>query len=166
MKNLSKYFVECKKELDGIGIPYSKNIMSCTVNYRAKSRWGQCRRRGGTYSINISNRLLADNVPAKSLKQTIIHELLHTCPGCMKHTGDWKKWADVVNRKLGYHVSRLSSAEDLGVHDSVSPWKYTVVCTNCNKEVAHYQRKTKVVKYPGAYWCGICHQSALVVKES
>ena len=39
-KRLDEMFNECIDEMDAIDIPYGK-ITEVTVNYRAKSRWGQ-----------------------------------------------------------------------------------------------------------------------------
>lgn len=49
-------------------------------------RWGQCTCLGGNnYAISINVILLRDDTNIDGLKNTIIHELLHTCPNCMKH---------------------------------------------------------------------------------
>ena len=84
MRDLTAYAIECMNELDNIGIEYG-NIIEFTVNTRAKKRWGQCRAVPGGYSINISSVLLDERNDEKGLKETIHHELLHSCKGCMNH---------------------------------------------------------------------------------
>jgi len=81
MRNLDEYAIQCMEELDAIGIEYG-NIIEVKVNTRAKKRWGQCRAVPGGYSINISVVLLDERNDEQGLKETIIHELLHSCKGC------------------------------------------------------------------------------------
>ena len=156
---------------DSLDIPYA-NVNSFTVNYRAKSRWGQCRAKkynGRIYnfSININADLLKSEESHNGLVSTVIHELIHTCPNCMKHTGEWKMLADKVNAAYGYRgisITRCKSAEDLGVKElpAFQVYKYAVVCEDCGG-VARYKKMTKVVQNPERYFCGKCHTSHLHV---
>ena len=93
MRDLMKFAAECTAALDGLGIRYAKNIRF-SVNTRATSRLGLCRKKGNQYEIEISHLLLDERTPEDSLRDTLFHELLHTCYGCMKHTGRWKAYAD------------------------------------------------------------------------
>lgn len=154
---------------DSLNIPYA-NVDSFTVNYRAKSRWGQCRakRYNGriyNYSININADLLKSEESHNGLVSTVIHELIHTCPNCMKHTGEWKMLADKVNRAYGHQgisITRCKSAEDLGVKElpTFSNYKYAVVCPKCGA-AARYTRKSKCVMHPEWYRCGRCGRNEL-----
>ena len=162
MRNLEEYFEECKRELDAIGVKYG-TVTEITVNTRAKSRWGQCRRYpNGTYTINIRDILLTDEASEKGLKETILHELLHTCKGCMKHTGEWKRLAELVNDCYGYHIKRTDCAEDKGIDGTEyiknkrMGAKYKFVCTGCGQEIYKY-RASDFVKNTWRYQCGICH---------
>lgn len=134
MKNLLKLAQECKEELDAIGIEY-RTVRKWTVNTRAKCRWGQCRPVSpGIFDINISSRLLDDQVTDNAVKNTIIHELLHTVEDCLKHTGKWKTLAAKVNRAYPqYHIQRVTSAEEKGVEKIASTYQinYKITCTNC-----------------------------------
>jgi len=168
MRDLQKVFQNCITMMDEIGIDYGK-ITEIKVNTRATRRWGQCchnptgRYENGypvyTNSINISAILLDERVPIEALQNTIIHEILHTCPGCQNHGPNWKRRADKVKRELGYNIKRCDSNADKGVSNSVvaeyhKP-KYIVKCTGCGREVGH-QRMCDIVKYPGFWCCGVC----------
>lgn len=118
MKNLEEYAIRCMEELDAIGIEYG-NIVEVKANTRAKKRWGQCKAIPGGYSINISVALLDERNNEQGLKETIIHELLHSCKGCMNHGEKWKRLAQKVNRAYGYNIKRCSSAEDKGVQSEL-----------------------------------------------
>ena len=156
MRNLYNVAKICMSQLDSIGVPYHKAYFE--VNSRAVKRWGQCSYRDCKYIIQISSVLLDERNSEQGLKQVIIHELLHTCPNCMNHGKEWKKWADKCNKCLGYDVSRTDSAESLGVvHDDIKDSKpyYLVVCKKCGKRFVYY-RRGKVVNNPGMFRCGKC----------
>lgn len=115
MKDLWKLVRECKEELDALGIEY-RTVRNWTVNTRSQRRWGQCKVvSSDVFDINISVRLLADQVSDTAAKDTIIHELLHTVEGCLKHTGKWKALAEKVNRAYPqYHIKRATTEEEKG----------------------------------------------------
>lgn len=128
MRNLLQIANECMKELDTIGIEYGK-IVKWEIATRTSSRWGQCKYFNGRnnkdgYSINISYFLLDDRNDIEVLKNTIIHELLHSCYGCMNHGARWKALAGKVNNELGYLIQRCAtSAEAAMVAPEVLPRK-------------------------------------------
>ena len=126
MKDLLKLVRECKEELDAIGIEY-RTVRNWTVNTRSKRRWGQCKVvSSDVFDINISVRLLADQVSDTAAKDTIIHELLHTVEGCLKHTGKWKALAEKVNRAYPqYHIKRATTEEEKGFEKTARTVSYT-----------------------------------------
>lgn len=90
MRDVNVIAIECMRELENIGIKCG-NVIKIDINTRAKKRWGQCRKIGNNYIIEVNQILLREDTDIDGLKNTIIHELLHTCKGCMKHTGEWKQ---------------------------------------------------------------------------
>lgn len=167
-KKLQEVYLECIEEMNAIEIPF-RRITDISVNYRAKSRWGQCCKRydglGICFEININADLLHDDAPVKALKETIIHEILHTCPECFCHTGEWKRLADLVNDCYGYNVKRTNTAEEKGMdtfykqHDELArkpTWKYTICCAKCGKVLAKRQRSCDMVKHPMFYTHTVC----------
>lgn len=157
MKNLQIIARECMKELDAIGIAYTKPA-AFTVNTRAQSRWGQCRKRNGTFTINISSRLLQDDVSDTATKDTVIHELLHTVDGCQNHGTKWKSLALKVNRAYPkYNIKTSTTMEEKGIKDFLESgaYKYKVVCKRCNT-AALYMRRTNAVTHPERFCCGTC----------
>ncbi len=157
MRNLNLVAKECMAELDAIGIKYGR-VLSFEVNTRAKSRWGQCKKVPGGYSINISSRLLRDTTPIRSLKNTIIHELLHTCNGAYNHKTEWKRLAEKVNRHYGYGIKRTSTEEEKGVkREKVQPKKikHKFICKGCGMEILRV-KESRFTKDYNAYTCGRC----------
>ena len=158
MKDYEKLREECLQEVLSAGI-LPGNISSWTINTRAKSRWGLCKKKGDSYEISISDSLLSDErVSEKACKTTIIHEILHTCKDSMKHTGNWKKYAEIMNAKYGYDIKRVSSGSEKGVEDykvKHRAVKYKYRCRRCGQIITK-SRKCKFTRYYRNYGCGIC----------
>ncbi len=159
MKDLNTYVVQCQQDLNLLGIPYG-NVRRWEINTSAKSRWGLCKcLKGGDFVISIAQMLLEDGVDEQALKDTIVHELLHTVPGCLDHKGKWKMYAELVNRRLPqYTIKRTASREEKGIMvDRVEPvYRYVLQCSNCGTEFSR-ERKSKLVKNPEKFRCGRCH---------
>ena len=158
MKDLQYYFELAKTELDVLDIPYG-NIVTCTVNTRAKGRYGQCRRKNGAYTINISSRILEDYVPTKSLMTVLCHEILHSVKGCMNHGQKWKEYAELVNDCYNYNITTTSNDKKYGLktEPKENTHKYTVTCKGCGKKY-YYHRKQRWF-YTTNAWCNCgCHE--------
>ncbi len=159
MKDFKRLIAECQAELSAEGINIG-TVREWKINNRARSRWGQCRlETDGTYSIQISESLLTDDrISEKACKETIIHELLHTCKGCMKHQGRWKAYATIMNAKYGYNIKRVTSGNDKGV-DNYNPArraiKYVFTCGGCGATI-YRKRESKFTKYYRYYGCTRC----------
>ena len=167
MRDLRTAFNNCITMMDEIGIDYG-NITEVAVNTRAKKRWGQCKCNyigfyGGKpqydFTINISSVLLDERVPIESLQNTIIHEILHTCPGCQNHGAEWKRRAAKVKHNLGYDIKRCSGFSEMGITDEMQkeyrPYKYMVQCKKCGRVVGR-QKMCHMIKHPESWRCGVC----------
>ena len=158
MKNLSELVKECKRDLDLLGIKYSKNI-SWSVNTRAKCRWGLCKKIGiNAYEISVASSLLKDEIDEQMAKDTIVHELLHTVSGCMGHKGKWKLLADYVNRNLPqYNIKRATNFEEKGfvLESKPTEYRYLLRCKNCGAEIGRQRESKAVINYKN-YRCSKC----------
>lgn len=158
MKDLMSLVAICKTDLDSLGIKYGK-VSNWSVNTRAKCRLGQCRKiTAGLFDINISEALLKDDVDDQITLNTIMHELLHTVPGCFTHKGKWKLYADYINKKLPrYTIKRVAkeSEVDITIDRKQPVYKYILRCTKCGQEIKR-QKETKVVINYKRYRCGKC----------
>ena len=155
MKDLEKLIRECQMDLLTVQIRPGK-VRNWCVNTRAKARWGLCSKvENGLFDIQISAILLQDSVDDQAVKDTIVHELLHTIPVCFKHTGKWKQYAAAVNTLLPqYHIQARSSYEEKGLGDSRQEpeYPYLLKCVQCGAEIKR-QRKSAVVEHPEKYHC-------------
>ena len=140
MRNLEQYAIQCMEEIEALGIEYG-NIIDVMANTRAKKRWGQCASVSDGYVININAVLLDERNSERGLKETIIHELLHSCNGCMNHGRIWKQLAGKVNSAYGYNIKRCSSDAEKGVlkeTNAAAPGapKRIVECEKCGQTYA------------------------------
>ena len=155
MRDLNFYTRICMIELDCLKIRYAKNL-TLKVNTRAKTRLGVCKKTGDCYIIEIAALLLDERTPEEYLKNTIMHELLHTCYGCMNHTGRWKKLAERVNAAYGYDIKRAATEDDDIIPEELTEKpKYKVVCPQCKTVYERYKRSA-LIKHPERYRCGRC----------
>lgn len=159
MKDLEKMFdkaIEIVKEcVNGVEIrPINRPI---SINTRAKTRWGCCKYRSytGDCTIEISSRILGDDVPDDATMGTIIHEILHACKGCKGHGAQWKRYANAVNRKYPqYNITRTCGADEFGLSDEQDKFrqKYAIKCVACGH--IHYSSKlSKSIQHPEKYQC-------------
>ena len=157
MHDLAAWFDVCRKELTALGIPIGDAVVR--ENKRFRSRWGQCRRSAGeeAYVIEISSVLLEDGNPVSALRDTIFHELLHTCPGCMNHGTAWRRYADMVNRRFGCRIKRTAAGAEYGVHNArkAADPAYQFRCQRCGAVISRY-RRCRVVAHPERYVCSKC----------
>ncbi len=157
MRDLQQYARECLKELDAIGIEYG-NITKFVINTRAKKRWGLCEPVPGGFQIEISSVLLDERNDETGLKNTIIHEILHTCKGCQNHQEKWKRVAQKVNAAYGYNIKRTSSTLEKGVLEETMPpisANYVIECECCGYTYTR-EKKSKLITNMERYRCGVC----------
>ena len=161
MEYINNLYEKVLEEARDLRIPVSDQIKNdITINRRARSRFGCCKkiRKGSreTFEIELSYRLL--DCEEKVIKQTLAHEVLHTCPGCDNHGALWKEYAGRMNERYGYHIKRTETAEGLGIKEETAlrkrPQKenYVLVCKNCGVRISR-TRMSNVVKHPSHYRC-------------
>lgn len=159
MKNYELLREECLNEVRNAGIEPG-NIVRWTINKRAKKRWGQCRKYpNGECEIEISSWVLEDErIPVEICKNTLIHEILHSCPECMGHTGMWKVYAKRMKDIYGYEITRTANRTDFGIEEyevQSRPVKYVYRCKGCGQVITR-TRSCKFTKYYRRYGCGLC----------
>lgn len=152
---------KCREILRREGVPVVEEISSPVINDRIRSRFGSCRRIGSKrssnaeYIVEISGRLMECDDPA--VETVLLHELLHTCPGCMNHGKKWKAYAEKLRQKYGYDIRPTARYEAFGLEDpgSKEPVRYRIVCKNCGMEIIR-KRRCPLVENVDRYRCGKC----------
>lgn len=161
-EKLQRLAKESEKELREIGLEnkLKKNI-TYTINYRAKCRLGQC---CSKKDINISSWLLEVGSD-KDIKNTIIHELLHTFDDTIGHKAKWQYYARYVNNRTDYHITRTTSIDNIYARANVERehrdivYKWEIKCRQCgevwkktritNRVLASYKRNGRIHRQCG-----------------
>lgn len=147
-------YIVCNQKLLNLGIPLGK-VTSVLVNSKLSRAYGRCGRNKvhNTFNIEISD-LLVSNGDKVGLDTVMMHELLHTCEDCFKHTGTWKYYAEVVRRNLGYDITTYSSKEQLGisVEDLIKQGYYACQCGTCGNIITR-KSECKFILHPEYYKC-------------
>lgn len=155
---LTRLMEDCIRQLRNIGIAPSQNIVGICENRRAKKRLGCCRiltqGRRKKYQIEIASIL--KEAEDTAIKEVILHELLHTCPGCFNHGTNWKKLVMQVNRAYGYQITRLGDYGKFALLDLPErPYKYRIQCIRCGT-ISYRRKRSKVIQCPQNYRCSRC----------
>ena len=92
------------------------------------------------------------------IKNTIIHELIHCLPKCGNHGYEFKKYANLINIKLGYNISRLGNKEEDYKNSNKEfneeiIYNYKVECQNCGQI---FFRKRLDKNFGKIYRCAKC----------
>jgi hypothetical protein len=151
MKNYNQLLQEVILESRQLNIPISQNIdPKVLINTRAK-RFGQCKRRADKFLIELSS--VFDQAEEKMAKQTLAHEIIHTCPNSFDHQAQWKSHVSKMNRAYGYNISRTNSCENIGViREILINAKYTIECQKCHTKT-YKDRISGVIRNPEKYHC-------------
>ena len=144
---------QCIQELNELKVPIASSV------YFRESvghfRYGFCEAgRSTKYSnwdyVICLNKYMKDD---HDIKNTIIHELLHTIKLSDGHKGEWKEWARYINEKTNYNITRCY---DLNLKEDAYANLMTVTCPVCRNSIS--VRKTSYITTFGAleYICGKC----------
>ena len=125
------------------GVPISGSICPTVKINRRHSSFGRCvgpesanRHPDYDYVIEFSRFALGNS--EKSVMNTILHELIHTCEDTHGHDLQWKAYTKTVSDKYGYNICRCGgdkTDEDLeNIRKGLKPKKriYAVKCPECD----------------------------------
>ena len=150
-QELDQLFTDCKRKLLLINIPVAKDI-TLRINTRAKKRMGLCERNPLTNAYIVEASYFA-LVNKEQVENTLIHELLHTCEGCMNHGNLWKQYADKVKMYFNINIERTFSMSELEECGIIIPKaKYTVYCSECGNSWDKH-KQSNITKHPENYKC-------------
>ena len=120
-ERINRMLSECIVLMNELKVPISSSICPEVALIGSHRIYGRCCPRGSSkkyseddYYIEMTGFVV--NNTEKSICNTLIHELLHTVPGGLCHTGEWRKWAKYVSEKTGYNIKRCDgddSEQDL-----------------------------------------------------
>lgn len=112
-KEINRMYADVKADLENAGITIGY-VTKSHINGRLKRALGQCKKKGYEYDISLNRCMLLDKMPEQEVKNTIAHELLHTCRGGFNHTETWKRLADrLMTSKPQYRITRVTDVANL-----------------------------------------------------
>lgn len=177
-ESLNNLYKECIEQLNHIGINFDDKDISIFISKRNNKRYGCCRpeipdenykavtRKGFRYIIKYDNykkytieisRWVLD-LNEDIIKNTIIHELIHCLPYCNNHGATFKKYACLINAKLGYNISRAGNKKEDFQKSNLEykekeEYKYKIKCEKCDKI---FYRKRLQKNFTRKYRCSKC----------
>ncbi len=154
-QELNKLLQDVISECKAIRLPVSNYIEpEVLINKRAKKRFGACRKTEKGFIIEISEFML--DAEPEHIKNTLAHEVLHTCIGCQNHGKKWKGMARAMNDQYGYKITTTSSFEKMGLkkpqEEQNKKYNYMIQCQSCGK-IIYRQRKSKLITHTNHYRC-------------
>lgn len=126
---------------------------------------------GGHYEIEI-NKVYTNMVEIDDIKNTLLHELIHSLPLCMNHGKHWKIQAAKASVR-GYDIQRVSTRNaytdmyNKQRREKKQNAKYTVYCEHCGR-TWNYVKMCKIIRsvMNGStnYFCPTCQNHNLKLK--
>ena len=153
---ISKCFPDFKKpQFDSIKIT------------RARSFWGSVYAKpNGCYELKISNvfdEIKDKDLFSKRLTSCVVHEIIHTLPGCMNHGKNFKARCNVFNEMFpGFDVQTRTAMCNYGVRSEPKKVKFRMIGEKCYKSWDYMRTPT----YPVSdYSCSKCGHGTLFLEK-
>lgn len=144
IKDLMEEVREDIEILRTLGYSCAGNTYAIDFIKNSYKTYGLCSRSRGTtnYTIKINFKFLRTCKP-EEIHCTIMHEVIHSVPGCMNHGPKWKEIANKVNQYYSFlPISRTNSYNDwMGVVED--SYRYFAKCDNCG----HIYKWIRASKY-------------------
>lgn len=166
--DLEKILNECKEELCTLGFLEVKNKnYNIQINPKFRKKLGTCsyNKKSLFYTISINENFI--KLCPDKVKNTIMHELIHSVHGCMNHGPSFKYLASLVNNKFGYNITRTSYYQEYEEYiNNTKQYRYKVKCNSCGSEWL-YQKAGNVIKNiqknPYSCTCPKCHKKTFTI---
>lgn len=169
-QDLERLFNECKKEILKVGIPLKDNI-TIELSDLGKRTFGRCRNKR---EILISYWAF-ESLSKDKIKNTIIHELLHTTDNTKGHCSKWKYYAGVMNREYGYEIKVKGNIKEefMSANKSetemldIMGYKYRITCKGCENSSYRHKMGDRIVSYyhKGYYTCRKCRSTEFKIED-
>lgn len=184
-KNLEKLLKECYAECKTIGLTFREQDIKIKKGHTTGTNLGLChyntnRQKGynqygyfnyydsiESFDITIYDHEKRD---LKGIKETILHELIHTKRDCQNHRSTFKNYCYMIQYNLGY--SCLSGQHNDCQTDEykIENYKHYLICPHCNKITSYSNRYTRPYQHPELYHHRACkttliYANCLNVKE-
>ena len=138
-KILTNMMNSCAEDMIAVGIPVRVDrVIKVNIASLKGTRaccYGKMQADGEMkFVISIHNKVLKhldNDAVMANVKNSMYHELLHTCANSQDHGAEWVKWSMLCDEKLGTHTRR--HLEEKVYYNPNA--KYTVyTCPDCGNE--------------------------------
>lgn len=148
-----KLIIECQNEVNECGLEIAPHI-DYTLNNRLSIR-GRCIKvMSDTFEVQLSGRHFKEYFARgeyDTIKGIILHEMCHAMPNGFNHGTTWKAYADKLNKRFGYNISRLAEMDD--VSSKIKGLTHIVYCRFCDEEFATSKKAHENIN---RYRCSKC----------
>ena len=163
MERISNLYKEVVKDAVRAGLPYDEKKVYSTIQINNRTTAvGMCKytRSMDMYTIFFSSYFI--DISDDKVKNTLMHELIHTLPNCMNHKEPFKRYMRRINYASGlsmeYHVAtRNDDNEVIRACKNRQRQEYSkcetvrIVC-GCGCKFV-FKKSQKVAKHPEQYQC-------------
>lgn len=148
--------------VEALGIPVPESICPVVGIVDSHNFFGRCcgptsnnNDSGFDYLVQVSRYTLKNT--ERSVMNTLIHEVLHACPGGRGHRGNWKKYADLFNSVYGYNIRRCGGDKTLSDKENLFEGviRYVIECPSCGRRW-YRQKASEFTRHPERWKCGSC----------
>lgn len=187
-EKLETLYKQCVNELNSIGILDSNiGTIDIKLSKRNNKRYGCCKQeepdkstkyyekirnrrylrygKFNKHTIEISKWVM--QLEESIIKNTIMHEIIHCFPYCNNHGEEFKRYANIINTKLGYDISRVGNKKEdyeksnIEYRENVN-YKYKIICNECGQTFYRQRINKSLTK---KYRCGICKGKLILLQE-
>ena len=154
MRNINEYFEKCLKMCDEAGIPY-REITEVKVTKKFVNKWGTTSTTDHRkFKIKISAALLDEKAfpTDDGLINTLLHEILHTCPDCFNHGETWLGHCRTIYDNYGIEIRVSDTCENKGADEVayIATFRYICKCKKCGVELGR-NKMQDFVRFPNKY---------------
>ena len=137
-KILQEMLYECAVDMVNAGLPIQPERVDGIYIQKVKKAQAVCSFRPDEndellFSIMIDEQFanhMEDEVVLANVKDSIYHELLHTCPDCQSHNDNWLDVAVECDAKLGTHT-RTRQDDEIYYNKAHGMEIATYECSHC-----------------------------------
>ena len=151
MHDIVNLFCEVIDDIENSGIE-TGNITEKRENKRLSKALGRCRKYpDGHFEIEIQSAFMQDNIEEQGLKNTIAHEILHTCRNSFNHGAEWKRNAETLQAFCPeYTITRCTDARKYGYKPKERTYRHVYKCEECGQVI----KRQRASNFCQRYICG------------
>lgn len=154
MRDVREYFERCIQMCEEASIPY-REITDVITTKRFVNKWGTCNTcNHRQFTIKI-NAVLCDEIAFptdEGLINTLLHEILHTCPDSFNHGETWLTHCRTIYNNYGIKINASDNAENKGADEVAynATFRYICRCKKCGATLGR-NRMQDFIKNPNRY---------------